>query len=53
MAPNDPNDPIRTRIKKIYEEQLNKKIEKNQKTIKDNIKNFVEMINNRKGKGTK
>ena len=53
MAPNDPNDPIRTRIKKIYEEQLNKKIEKNQKTIKDNIKNFVEMINDRKEKGTK
>jgi hypothetical protein len=53
MAPNDPNDPIRTRIKKIYEEQLKKKIEKNRKTIKENIENFVEMINDRKGKGTK
>ena len=52
-APNDPNDPIRTRIKKIYEEQLKKKIEKNRKTIEENIENFVEMINDRKEKGTK
>ena len=48
-----PNDPISTRIRKLYEEQLNKKIKKNRKTIEENIEFFVGMINDRKGKGTK